>query len=81
MHTFLGLDKDFFKKRHEYMYKAADKNRTIFRTLHYPSIGDAEVEPGLVRCGLHTDYGTITLLFQDDMGGLEASIDLKLLII
>ncbi len=27
--------------------------------------------PGLIRCGDHFDYGTITLLFQDSMGGLE----------
>lgn len=53
------------------MYKAADKNRTIFRTLYYPSLADADIEPGIVRCGAHSDYGTITLLLQDDMGGLE----------
>ena len=25
----------------------------------------------MVRCGDHSDYGTITFLFQDSMGGLE----------
>ena len=25
----------------------------------------------IVRCGEHSDYGTITFLYQDDMGGLE----------
>ncbi len=27
--------------------------------------------PGLTRCADHFDYGTVTLLFQDDLGGLE----------
>lgn len=33
-----------------------------------------EVKPGQVRCGEHSDYGSITLLFQDDVGGLEVSL-------
>lgn len=27
-----------------------------------------------MRCGEHSDYGSITLLFQDDVGGLEVSL-------
>ena len=27
--------------------------------------------PGVVRCGEHADYGTLTFLMQDDLGGLE----------
>jgi len=30
--------------------------------------------PNTVRCGEHSDYGSITLLFQDDAGGLEVDI-------
>ncbi len=30
-----------------------------------------EMKPGQLRCGEHSDYGSITLLFQDDAGGLE----------
>ncbi|KAI9563505.1 hypothetical protein GHT06_010968 [Daphnia sinensis] len=67
----LGLDKNFFGDKHSYMFKAAEKNRTIFRTLYYPSLADTDTLAGVVRCGLHSDYGTITLLLQDDMGGLE----------
>lgn len=56
------------------MYQGDDKNRSIFRTLYYPSLEEEDVEPGIVRCGLHSDYGTITLLVQDDMGGLEVKL-------
>ena len=34
------------------------------------------VIPGQLRCGVHTDYHTITLLFQDDVGGLEVNIEI-----
>jgi isopenicillin N synthase-like dioxygenase len=71
--VYTGLDKEFFGERHNFMFKAAEKNRTIFRTLFYPSLADTETLAGVVRCGLHSDYGTITLLLQDDMGGLEVT--------
>ncbi|KXS19971.1 Clavaminate synthase-like protein [Gonapodya prolifera JEL478] len=48
------------------------------RFLKYPQIpGDVLNESagtdqsGLVRAGMHTDYGSVTLLFQQDVGGLE----------
>ena len=56
------------------MFHGAEKNRTIFRSLYYPSLADSDIQPGVVRCGAHSDYGSITLLLQDDMGGLEVSI-------
>ena len=31
----------------------------------------ADIKPNQIRCGEHSDYGSITLLFQDDAGGLE----------
>lgn len=40
------------------------------RLLHYPPLGTAP-KPGQIRAGAHSDYGTLTLLFQDDVGGLE----------
>lgn len=46
-------------------------NATTLRLLHYPSIKEESVKPGQIRCGEHTDYGSITLLFQDEMPGLE----------
>merc|ERR1711962_128309 len=50
----------------------AVENCTTLRSIHYPPIPDGlAARPGIVRCGEHSDYGTITLLFQDSMGGLE----------
>ncbi|CAH1250634.1 Hypp8886 [Branchiostoma lanceolatum] len=44
-------------------------NPTALRLLHYPPV-PAETKPGQVRCGEHSDYGAITLLFQQ-VPGLE----------
>ena len=42
---------------------------------YYPIIPDLnKVKPGQIRCGEHTDYGAISVLFQDDVGGLEVNI-------
>jgi isopenicillin N synthase-like dioxygenase len=42
------------------------------RLLHYPSLPAADVEGGSVeRMPAHSDWSTITMLFQDDCGGLE----------
>ncbi|RAK77991.1 isopenicillin N synthase family dioxygenase [Aspergillus fijiensis CBS 313.89] len=49
---------------------AGDNN---LRLLHYPAV-DKRVfrhNPLQVRAGEHTDYGSITLLFQDGRGGLQ----------
>ncbi|MEL6224742.1 MAG: 2-oxoglutarate and iron-dependent oxygenase domain-containing protein [Cyanobacteria bacterium J06627_8] len=40
------------------------------RLLHYPPMSTIP-KPGQIRAGAHSDYGTLTLLFQDDVGGLE----------
>ena len=31
----------------------------------------ADLKVNQLRCGEHTDYGALTILFQDSMGGLE----------
>ncbi|XP_070581981.1 uncharacterized protein [Ptychodera flava] len=47
-------------------------NDTTLRTLYYPSIPEnLTIKEGQQRCGIHTDYGSLTLLFQDTAGGLE----------
>ncbi|XP_078667283.1 uncharacterized protein LOC144909105 [Branchiostoma floridae x Branchiostoma belcheri] len=45
-------------------------NITSLTALHYPPVPD-HVSEGQLRCGEHTDFGTITLLFQDTVPGLE----------
>ncbi|KAG6019052.1 hypothetical protein E4U41_003430 [Claviceps citrina] len=50
-----------------------DQGDNTLRLLHYPQV-KAEVfrlNPGQVRAGEHSDYGSITLLFQDARGGLQ----------
>ncbi len=60
----LGVPQDFFVKYH------SGENITL-RLLHYPPIDEQSVESGQLGAGAHTDYGLITLLFQDTIGGLQ----------
>ncbi|KAK8753577.1 hypothetical protein OTU49_000400 [Cherax quadricarinatus] len=64
----LDLDRSFFVSTHNQM--CSDNNSSCLRLLYYPSV-PTNVCEGATRCGAHTDYGTITLLFQDNLGGLE----------
>ncbi|WOD39187.1 isopenicillin N synthase family dioxygenase [Nodosilinea sp. E11] len=59
----LGMPADFMLTRH------VTHNFTL-RLLHYPPLATAP-QPGQIRAGAHSDYGTLTLLFQDQVGGLE----------
>ena len=72
----LGLESQYFDK-------ANDKKANTIRLLHYPFSNN----PSIKRAGYylpskrrrrflhfhraHTDYGSITLLFQDSVGGLQ----------
>ncbi|CAK8684557.1 uncharacterized protein LOC143458417 [Clavelina lepadiformis] len=50
----------------------SEGNKTTLRSLYYPPLPrDMKLLDGQLRCGEHTDYGTITLLFQDKAGGLQ----------
>lgn len=59
----LHLPESFFLDRHTH------QNHTL-RLLHYPPLEEAP-KLGQIRAGEHSDYGSFTLLFQDEIGGLE----------
>lgn len=62
----LGLDdSDFILKFHS-------GHNNQLRLLHYPPIPAAELEnKKAARMPAHTDWGSITMLFQDECGGLQ----------
>ena len=60
--TLLDVPRDYFHSR------ITGENVTL-RLLHYPPL--AARESGQLGAGAHTDYGLLTLLFQDQVGGLE----------
>ncbi|KAJ9270762.1 hypothetical protein DTO212C5_3259 [Paecilomyces variotii] len=63
----LGLDND-----EDYILKKHSGHNNQIRLLHYPSVPAEELESQrMARCPAHTDWSTITMLFQDDCGGLE----------
>ena len=63
----LDVEPDFFEQYH------SGENVTL-RLLHYPSVVHAP-EAGQLGAGAHTDYGLLTLLFQNETGGLEVQTD------
>jgi isopenicillin N synthase-like dioxygenase len=58
----LGLDAQYFREHY-----TADPT-VLFRIFHYPPDVPASAQWGV---GEHTDYGLLTLLAQDDAGGLQ----------
>ncbi|KAJ5608807.1 hypothetical protein N7528_009374 [Penicillium herquei] len=49
-----------------------NKAENEFRLLHYPAIPASELADGTAtRIAEHTDFGSITMLFQDSVGGLQ----------
>ena len=57
----LGLVPDYFTR-------FIDRPAATLRLLHYPSASSNAARLG---AGEHTDYGNVTILAQDDVGGLE----------
>jgi len=60
----LDLEPEFFVRCH------SGENVTL-RLLYYPNAGVERIEPNQLGAGAHTDYGLLTLLFQDTVGGLQ----------
>ena len=64
--TGLGL------KDPEWLLKFHSGHNNQLRLLHYPPIPAKELENQTsARMPAHSDWGSITMLFQDDCGGLE----------
>ncbi|KAL8761065.1 MAG: hypothetical protein Q9184_002771 [Pyrenodesmia sp. 2 TL-2023] len=60
----MGLEEGFFER-------FVRRGDNTLRLLHYPGVGAEAFAGGRVRAGLHSDYGSVTLLFQDERGGLQ----------
>jgi len=72
----MGLARDHFTRSHKY----EEEQSSILRLLYYPpsdplSVGSQlskeEAHSENIRAGAHSDYGSLTLLFQKDVGGLQ----------
>jgi isopenicillin N synthase-like dioxygenase len=59
----LGLDDRFFTALGDTMYH--------LRLIHYPAQAALPPAEGQLGCGAHTDYGTLTVLADDGVGGLQ----------
>ncbi|MEM7763157.1 MAG: 2OG-Fe(II) oxygenase family protein [Pseudomonadota bacterium] len=60
----LDVEQDFFTRCH------GGENVTL-RLLHYPPVESETIAEGQLGAGAHTDYGLLTLLVQDAVGGLQ----------
>jgi isopenicillin N synthase-like dioxygenase len=60
----LDLPVDWFE------HHVTDEPTQLFRIFHYPAMDDNATSPEH-GVGEHTDYGLLTLLLQDDCGGLQ----------
>lgn len=59
----LQIDGDELLQKHSCML-SGKKNGSAIRFLHYPPIQEDYGCSRITRCGQHTDYGGMTLLFQ-----------------
>jgi len=64
----LGKPENFLSKFHSRVLSG--KNASALRSLYYPAIHGI-LHEGHVRCSEHSDYGTLTLLYQDQYPGLQ----------
>ncbi|CDO71471.1 hypothetical protein BN946_scf184909.g65 [Trametes cinnabarina] len=61
----LGISEDYLVRYHQ-------GHDNQLRLLHYPSVPVQDLEDDKIsRIDAHSDFGSITLLLQDDIGGLE----------
>lgn len=66
----LGLPIDFMRNAHKLIGQKG--NGSILRTIYYPPVKyECLTVHDQVRLGEHVDWGTVTINFQDSVGGLE----------
>ncbi|GME57722.1 Isopenicillin N synthase [Neofusicoccum parvum] len=62
----IGLDNE------DFLLKFHNGHNNQLRLLHYPPVEKEKLESNsMARMPAHTDWGSITMLFQDDCGGLQ----------
>ncbi|KAJ7998395.1 hypothetical protein DPEC_G00222250 [Dallia pectoralis] len=65
----LGLEAEVFLNAHRLI--GTEGNGSTLRSLYYPQVRSDRVKEDQLRCGEHSDYGSITLVFQSQEGGLQ----------
>ncbi|XP_048827962.1 uncharacterized protein LOC125705782 isoform X4 [Brienomyrus brachyistius] len=65
----LDIDVDIFVNSHKSI--GSSTNGSTLRVLYYPQVRGEMVKERQLRCGEHSDYGSISLVFQDSKGGLQ----------
>ncbi|KAK3534841.1 hypothetical protein QTP86_026672, partial [Hemibagrus guttatus] len=65
----LGLDSEVFLKAHYHI--GSDNNSSTLRSLYYSPVKAESVKKDQLRCGEHSDYGSISLVFQNQQEGLQ----------
>jgi len=53
-----------------HLHQTGTGSTAVMRTVYYPPVPES-VPAGTVRCATHSDWGSLTLLLQDEVGGLE----------
>lgn len=66
----LKLTQDFFKNK-------INDHMSALRLVNYPALNESLVTATALRCSPHSDYGTLTLLKQNDIGGLQVNKNQK----
>lgn len=69
---YLKLDDGALISNHKNLGDHSIKTQTLLRSLYYFTLkSNDDLPPNAIRCGEHSDWGTLTLLIQDMVGGLE----------
>jgi isopenicillin N synthase-like dioxygenase len=74
-------DEDYLLKIHKNLNDDKVVSKSTIRSLYYPALpDDYDIPSNGIRCREHTDFGTITMIYQDSAGGLEVHYFKELLL-